>query len=41
MGNLSGQIVIDLEAGDTLAVAVIRGFIDKPGGTFTGFYLSA
>jgi hypothetical protein len=41
MGNLSGQIVIDLEAGDTLAVAVIKGFIDKPGGTFTGFYLSA
>ena len=41
MGNLSGQIVIDLEAGDTLAVVVTRGFMDKPGGSFTGFYLSA
>jgi len=41
MGNLSGQIVIDLEAGDTFAVVVIRGYMDKPGGSFTGFYLSA
>ena len=41
MGNLSGQIVIDLEAGDTFAVVVIIGFMDKPGGSFTGFYLSA
>jgi len=41
LNNMAGQIVIDLEVGDTLAVAVTSGYISHNGGSFTGFYLSA
>ena len=41
LNNMAGQIVIDLEVGDTLAVAVNNGYISANGGSFTGFYLSA